>query len=327
MITKAEATGLFTQADGTRIHYGVVGRGDPVILLHGGGPGANGWSNFRQNLDHLARHFRLFLLDLPQFGRSDKPVVSANRLDFWSGKLAAFMDSVGISSAHFVGNSMGGQAGIKLAIDHPERVHSLVVIGPAPVRGSLYEPMPAEAIRMIGDYYRKGGPSREKMETLLRSLVFDQRLITDEIIEERYQDSVAGDVLELHRHPQPVKQVLDEQLHKVACPALIIWGRDDRAAPMDVAFQMLKEFQHGEIHIFAKCGHWAQVEHRDSFNSLVTGFMKRYPLERTPVAAMTAGHARVQMPASASAGGSDDEPHFDLRLQSRWPAGYPRGPS
>jgi 4,5:9,10-diseco-3-hydroxy-5,9,17-trioxoandrosta-1(10),2-diene-4-oate hydrolase len=277
-ITEADATGRFVDARGTRIHYGVVGSGEPVVLLHGGGPGANGWSNFRSNLDALASHFTLYVLDLPQFGRSDKPYVASNRLDFWSDRLAGFLDAVQVRRAHFIGNSMGGQAAIKVAIDRPDMVQTLTVLGPGPVRGSLYEPMPAEAIRMIGDYYEGGGPSREKMERLLRSLVYDQSFVTDEVIGERYRASIESDVLELHKSPEPAKQTLDEELHNVTCPALIVWGKDDRAAPLDVAFQLLKEFKRGEIHVYGSCGHWAQVEHSASFNTLVTGFMKRHAI-------------------------------------------------
>ncbi|MBI3457577.1 MAG: alpha/beta hydrolase, partial [Candidatus Rokubacteria bacterium] len=67
--------GRFVQAADVRVHYGEAGEGHPVICLHGTGPGANAWANFRLNAGALADHHRTLLVDLPRFGRSEKVVV------------------------------------------------------------------------------------------------------------------------------------------------------------------------------------------------------------------------------------------------------------
>jgi len=139
------ATSRYVQAGGLRIHYNDVGSGYPIIMLHGAGPGASSWSNFKQNISVLAEHYRLLLFDMPQYGKSDKVVIEGGRLTFISRVLADFMDKLDITKAHFIGNSMGGQVAIKLAIDRPERVDKLVVIGSTPVGHSLFCPMPLEA--------------------------------------------------------------------------------------------------------------------------------------------------------------------------------------
>ena len=81
--------------------------------------------------------------------------------------LDAFMAAMGIDKAHFIGNSMGGQAALKLAVDHPARVDKLVVIGSGVIKaGSIFQPMPLEGIRNIANYYKDGGPSIAKMRQL-----------------------------------------------------------------------------------------------------------------------------------------------------------------
>ena len=92
------------------------------------------------------------------------------------------MAAMGIEKAHFIGNSMGGQAALKLAVDYPERVDKLVVIGSGVIKaGSIFQPMPLEGIRNIANYYKDGGPSVAKMRQLLESLVSNKSLITDEL--------------------------------------------------------------------------------------------------------------------------------------------------
>ena len=145
--------GRFAQAGAVRIHYGEAGTGPPVICLHGTGPGADAWTNFRLNAGALADHHRTLLVDLPRFGRSEKVVVKGPRLDYLSGAIRALLDALGIQRAHFVGNSMGGQVALKLAIDTPERVGRMVLVAPAPIGHSVFAPMPTETVRMIADYY------------------------------------------------------------------------------------------------------------------------------------------------------------------------------
>jgi pimeloyl-ACP methyl ester carboxylesterase len=72
----------FIQAGGVRLHYNDIGKGHPVVCLHGGGPGASGWSNFSQNVPALSAKFRLLLVDMPQFGRSEKVVFKEGRLTY-----------------------------------------------------------------------------------------------------------------------------------------------------------------------------------------------------------------------------------------------------
>jgi 2-hydroxy-6-oxonona-2,4-dienedioate hydrolase len=251
-----------------------VGSGDPVIMLHGTGHGASSWSNFLNNVQAFSERYRAVLVDMPQYGKSQKVVIEGGRLTYTSKVLRDFMDALGIERAHFVGNSMGGQVAIKLAIDAPERVDKLVVIGSNPVSYSLFSPMPLEGIKHIAGYYRgEGGPSLDKMRRLFQTILFDQRFATEDAIRERYEASIEPDVVELMTRTPPANQDLSPELHLMKAPCLIVWGADDRFGALDVGLLMLKRFPNARMHIFNRCGHWAQVEHADAFNRLVIDFL------------------------------------------------------
>ncbi|HEY7063673.1 MAG TPA: alpha/beta hydrolase [Chloroflexota bacterium] len=274
-VISEETTSKFEQVGDIKIHYNEVGTGEPLICLHGAGPGASSWSNFRTNVDAFSNTYRTLLWDMPQYGKSSKVVIDGPRLTYVSGILRRFMDQLGIERARFVGNSMGGQVAIKLAIDAPERVEKLVVIGSTPVGQSLFCPMPLEGIKMIGNYYKGDGPSLEKMRALIQTLLFDSSFLNDEVLQERYQATLDPETMRIMRDQPPGREDLADQLHKVACPALIVWGMDDRFGALDIGLLMLRRFQNASMHIFSKCGHWAQVEHANEFNALVLDFMAR----------------------------------------------------
>ena len=100
------ATSRSIQAGGVRLHYNEVGSGEPVIMLHGAGPGASSWSNFQRNLGPIAERYRALLVDMPQYGKSEKVVIREGRLTYVARVLRELLDQLGIARAHFIGNSM-----------------------------------------------------------------------------------------------------------------------------------------------------------------------------------------------------------------------------
>jgi 4,5:9,10-diseco-3-hydroxy-5,9,17-trioxoandrosta-1(10),2-diene-4-oate hydrolase len=272
-ITRQQATGRYVVADGMRIHYGDVGDGPPVVLLHGAGPGADAWGNFSANVDDLAAAHRLLLPDLPRFGRSDKARTDKPRLDFLSAVIGAFLDALGITRAHLIGNSLGGQSALKLAIDHPEQVGRIVVVGSNAISRSAFSPMPTEAVRQIASYYQGDGPSPQRMRTLLEALVYDGARVTDALVSERYQASIDPEIVALNRDGHWPRQSLEGDLGRVKAPTLIVWGQDDRASPIESALMMLRVIPDARLHVFNHCGHWAQVEHAAEFDRLVLDFL------------------------------------------------------
>lgn len=275
MASGNEPQGKFAQAGNVKIHYHEFGSGYPLICIHGAGPGATAWSNFKGNYGELSKHFRAILMDMPQYGRSDKPFIEGGRLSFLAKTTRDFMDALGIKKAHILGNSMGGQAALKLAIDYPDKADRIAVIGSSPIKaGSIFQPMPLEGIRAIRNYYRGEGPTLAKMRQVLESLVSNTSLITDDLVRERFEASTDPEAVELFKKGTPDAEDLYFELLNVKSKTLLLWGQDDRAGALDVALLMLRRLQDARLYLFPRCGHWAQVEHRDEFNRVVIQFFK-----------------------------------------------------
>ena len=263
----------FIQAGGVRLHYNDIGAGPPVVCLHGGGPGASGWSNFGQNVAALSTKYRLLLLDMPQFGASEKVVIKEGRLTYVARVLNDYLDKLGLAKAHIVGNSMGAQTAFKFAIDYPARIDRLVAMGNGSITQTVFTPRPTEGVKMIHGFYRGAGPTREKLRRLIETLVFDASFLTEELLEQRFAAANAPEAVELWSKNPPPNEDIMQQLGKVLCPTLLVWGIEDRFAPIEGGLAQLKRLKDARLHVFAQCGHWAQVERAREFEQLVLGFL------------------------------------------------------
>jgi len=264
----------FLTVEGVRLHYQELGSGYPVICIHGAGPGASAESNFKLNAGAFSEKFRVILYDMPQYGKSDKIVLTEPRLKYNARILNGFMAALGIDKAHIVGNSMGGQVAMKLGIDYPDRLTRVVIIGSGGVT-PVFAPSPVEGVKMIARYYKGSGPSREKLRELLQTILYDSSLLTEETFEERYQASIDPETVELFgkRQGEMPRENLGPDLHKLKAKLLAVWGMDDRFGALDVGLQLTRMVPDARMHIFTKCGHWAQVEHAAEFNRLVLDFL------------------------------------------------------
>ncbi len=281
------ATSRVAEAGGLRLHYheaGPGGGGDalPVVMLHGGGPGASGWSNFGRNLPAFAGQFRTLLVDQPGFGRSDKPPVKGNYFTFAAEALASLLDELGIDRVQLVGNSLGGGTAVRFALRFPERAGRLVLMAPGGLSLNVFAPDPTEGVKRLMEFAAPPGPSREKMAAFLRTLVFDRKLVTDELIDERF--ALASDPVALAAMASMGASFYDpataedgllwREAHRLRQPVLLIWGREDRVNPLDGALVALKQIRRAQLHVFSGCGHWAQLEKFDEFNRLSISFLE-----------------------------------------------------
>jgi pimeloyl-ACP methyl ester carboxylesterase len=264
----------FVSVEGVRLHYQELGSGYPLICMHGAGPGASAESNFKLNAGPFSEKYRVILLDTPQYGKSDKIVLKEPRLKYNARLLNGFMAALGIEKTHIVGNSMGGQIAMKLGLDYPELLTRLVIIGSTPM-SPVFVPFPLEGIKMIAGYYKGSGPSREKLRTLLTTIVYDSSFLTEATVEERYQASIDPEVVELFgkRQGEIPREDLGPELPNLKAKLLAVWGMDDRFGALDVGLRVTRLVPDAQMHIFTRCGHWAQVEHADAFNRLVLDFL------------------------------------------------------
>jgi 2-hydroxy-6-oxonona-2,4-dienedioate hydrolase len=185
----AESTGRFVQTKTFRIHYYEAGGGHPLILLHGSGPGATGWSNFYPNIPALAESFHVYSLDMPGWGESDSQTDETGRDHV--AALIEFMDTLGIDRAALVGNSMGGVTSISTAILDPDRVSHLVTMGAPSPTAPLFVPGggPSEGMRILLHAYVE--PTPANMRRLVAVMCYDQATATDELAELRSSAALA----------------------------------------------------------------------------------------------------------------------------------------
>ena len=271
-ITEA-STGKFVSVDGVNIHYNDAGAGEPVLCLHGGGPGATAWSNFKQNIPAITgAGRRMLMMDMPGYGQSGFPDgCSEDFFDFTGRMIDGFLGALGVEGAvDIIGNSLGGQAALGLERCKPERIKHLVLIGSQPTSaGLVIQPQPQEALRNIFNYYAGEGPTLEKMRRLVESLLYDPSLVSDETLQERFEASRDPGQMRLLGLP---RRDLYSELDQIACPTLLVWGQEDKGGALEVGLQMLKKMRDARMHIFQRCGHWAQVEHQAEFERVVLNF-------------------------------------------------------
>jgi 4,5:9,10-diseco-3-hydroxy-5,9,17-trioxoandrosta-1(10),2-diene-4-oate hydrolase len=266
----------------------------PLVMLHGGGPGASSWSNFGTALPGFAAAYRTLLVDQPGFGGSDKPPVVGNYYRFSADAVVALLDELGLKKVHLLGNSLGGGTAMRLALSYPDRVGRLVMMGPGGLSLNLFHADPTEGVQRLMDF--GADPTREKLRAFISTMVVNQELVTDELVEERFADATAPGAQDAMRsmgmsfwnRETAEDGMLWREAHRVRHHTLLTWGREDRVNPLDGAMVALKLIPRAQLHVFPRCGHWAQIEAADEFREIAVQFLNRH-VERVSTSSTTGG--------------------------------------
>ena len=269
-IANAIQTGDFT----TNTHD--VGRGAPVLLIHGSGPGVTAWANWRLLLPVLAQNRRVIAPDMRGFGFTQRPAnpgdASAYTMAAWVQQAVDLLDALNIEKADLVGNSFGGALALALAIAHPKRVRRLVLMGSV---GVPFEITPG--LDAVWGYT----PTLNNMRSLLGIFAFSCALVTDELAQLRYQASIQPGFQEAFAamFPAPRQRWVDAMaspqaaIRAVAHPTLVVHGREDRVIPLSNSLTLAQWIERSQLHVFGQCGHWTQIEHAARFARLVENFL------------------------------------------------------
>jgi 4,5:9,10-diseco-3-hydroxy-5,9,17-trioxoandrosta-1(10),2-diene-4-oate hydrolase len=263
-----------------------AGDGLPVVMLHGGGPGASGVSNYSRNIDSLAEHFRVVVPDMPGYGRSAKGVDQSDPFGYLADMIRGLLDELGFGTACLVGNSYGGAAALRLAMDTPHRVDRLVLMGPGGIgttRGA-----PTAGLKSLLSYYSGSGPSRDKLAAFIRNyLVYDGASVPDALIDTRYAASVDPEVVAdppLRRPSGPMALrtlwrmdlTRDRRLKQLATPTLVLWGRNDKVNRPAGGPMLANLMPNADLVMTSRTGHWMQWERADMFNQLADDFLSAH---------------------------------------------------
>ncbi|MEI6361932.1 MAG: alpha/beta fold hydrolase [Actinomycetes bacterium] len=265
-------TTIVTGGIATNLHD--LGSGDPILLLHGSGPGVTAWANWRLVIPALAEEFRVVAPDIVGFGFTERPEGVTYDLDTWTDHAIGVLDALGIEKAHVVGNSFGGSLALSLAIRHPERVNRLVLMGSVGVPFDITPGLDA-----VWGYQ----PSVANMQALLHLFAYDTALTGGDLAELRYRASIRPGVQEAFAamFPAPRQAAVDAMTHPaeairtITHPTLVVHGRDDQVIPMANSLALLELIDDAQLHVYGRCGHWTQIEHADEFGMLIADFFRR----------------------------------------------------
>lgn len=264
--------GTFVDAAGTRTHLHDVGSGDPVVLLHGSGPGVSAWANWQHAIPVLARGGRVIALDSIGWGHTERKDDVRYSLRSWTDHVWAVLDALGLDRVSVIGNSLGGRLALQMAEDAPERIDRLVLMGSPGVGMTI-----TDGLKALRSYE----PSPENMRALLCDyFAVDPSIITDALVKIRYEASAAPGAHEAYRamfsdprHSGNDLGITEAQVRAVTAQTLLVHGREDKVVPAEVAWTMVNLLPDADLHVFSRCGHWTQIERADEFNRLVTNFL------------------------------------------------------
>lgn len=264
--------GAFIDAGGIRTHYHDVGSQPAVLLLHGSGPGVSAWANWQRSLPALSRSSRVIALDIVGYGDTERPDDVTYSLRTWTDHVWALADRLELEQFSIVGNSLGGRIALQMAEDNQDRMRRLVLMGSPGVGMTVTEGLQA---------LRSYEPSLENMRALLTGyFAVDPSIITDELVRIRYEASAVSEAREAYRlmffdsrHRGNDLGITEEQVRAVSVPTLLVHGGEDRVVPPEVSWRMSQLLPNADLHVFARCGHWTQIERADAFNTLVANFL------------------------------------------------------
>lgn len=270
--TSEEATARTAMTGPYRTHYHDAGEGPAVIMLHGGGPGASGWSNFRGNVPAFAARHRTLLVDMLGFGGSASVVFDSEPSTTVRARaIVDLMDELGIESSSFVGNSMGGSVAMAIAVDYPERVDRLVLLGPHGLTKTVNAPQPTEGHKILRA--ARANPTLDSLQALVNVMLFDPSAMSPDALEKRL---VAAQNPE-HRAAELASSApwrdQTPEFSRVGAKTLLVWGREDRVNPLEIGLMQLRDIPDSRLYVIRNCGHWAQLEHQDEFNRVALDFL------------------------------------------------------
>ncbi len=275
--------------DGRDAHYVDVGEGPALVFIHGLGAS---WQSWLENIPEFSRDHRVVAMDLPGFGCSDTPEdISIEYYADWTFRL---LDELGIEKGAVVGNSMGGFIAADMAILRPERIHRLAVVSAAVFWQEYRRAQPLVQLARMSDAIVARALTRVTDDVATRPRLRSWALATAGF---RYphliEKQVAHEMVRSARRTDgflPALEAmadfpLEEQLPKISCPALIVWGAHDTLVPVKDAKRMEDLIPDSRRVVFERTGHVAMLERPERFNTLLREFLDEDPEQREGAAA------------------------------------------
>lgn len=273
--------------DGHKIRYFEDGEdGQSLLLIHGLGCSALEWS---ENIDELAKYYRVTAVDLIGFGKSDRPKNFSYSPSNQASVLKKISSALNLGKVNVVGNSYGGLVAIEFARLYPEMTSSLTLVNSA--GGGLTAPfgMRLLSLPLVGEYMTK--PTRQSCKQGFEFVMYDPALLEDERVDANYAYSIVQGskystlstlrgIINITGFIKSYVASLHAFLKQSSVRTLIIWGKHDPLLPIDHALKFQSLINNSVLNIFENAGHAPMFECPQLFNKTLISFFEQS--ENTP---------------------------------------------
>jgi pimeloyl-ACP methyl ester carboxylesterase len=272
-LQNSEHIGRYVDANGRHIHYLEQGSGEALLLIHSLGQSLFTWHRV---IDVLSDHYRVVAVDLPGHGYSDKSMdEAAYAISALADTLVAFMDELGIETAHVIAFSMGGMIALDMAARFPNRIRRLVLICPGGITGTMPYQIRSLESPLTG-WLTAATISPKSVANLLTDAFFDRTLITPEMVREYYKpyaDKATSAALRVALRAFDEEDVMPS-LRDIVHDVLIVWGVDDRWREVASAEVFHIALPRAQFALIRNCGHVLHEEKPERFLDYALDFLE-----------------------------------------------------
>ena len=248
------------------------GKGNTVLLIHGGGAGADSFGNWKGCFDFFASRMHTFAMDMVGFGQSDSPdpSVYSYTQEARNDQAIAFIEAIGGKPVDIVGNSMGGATALGVSMKRPDLVKSIVLMGSGGLNHGVSEAL-APVIHY--DYTLEG------MRKIVAVLANPKLQMSEELLNYRYE--LAIDPARKAAYRATMQWVRDNgglnyeesRIAAVKTRTLVFAGKDDLVVPMKENVRFLELLDNSTGYFLPHCRHWAMMEYPELFTKIVIDFL------------------------------------------------------
>ena len=266
--------------DGMNVQFAVAGAGPVVLLVHGLATSMITWC---RNMDAIAAAgFTALALDLPGYGGSSTADHRGYSPESAARFLVDFADELRMERFSVVGNSAGGLVAGITALEHPDRVEKVALVGSAGLGKRISWPLKLISLPVVGELFYK--PQMISKEAVVKRIFYRPPDFLDEIMPEMVRvrclphgqqvmlQSVRSGINLLGLRPE--HQILN-RLGELQAPLLAVWGEDDLVIPPIKEDDVRRVVPDSSVHVLPECGHWPQMEKPDEFNEILTDFLSQ----------------------------------------------------
>lgn len=255
----------FIQWRNAEIHYTDEGSGVPILMIHGYGGSIR---NFDSITTLLKKDFRVIRVDLPGFGMSDFPseaVEGKALVQTYKDFMKFFIDSIHVDSLYVVGNSLGGWMTWEMALADTQRVKKIVLLNSAgyDLDKIIADLMPASRIKTTRWIAKRGMPLFVSKRGVYRCWYDPSKSKLSSVIEANHFMNREGNIENFLRLAESGQRPDTSMIKNIKCPALVIWGDDDKIIPFSHAYKFKRDISVNETIVYKNCGHIPQIEMPD----------------------------------------------------------------